>query len=195
MTAKMLKGLLLTCMVVALFSFDVPKGWLKAGSDPDKYNMGMEFGMGRTTPYAATIQSKDYSIMGFGTLMQNISPDKYRGRKIRMTGYMKSNRVNGWAGFWLRVDQEDSERPLAFDNMGRRAVRGTTEWTKYEIVLDVPENASNIAFGALLSGTGKIWFDDITLEDAGKAAPTAAPKPKKNRKSNEAPMNLGFEMN
>ena len=34
-------------------------------------------------------------------------------------------------------------------------LKGTTDWQKYEIVLlDVPDNSSNMAFDALLNGTG-----------------------------------------
>ena len=53
---------------------------------------------------------------------------------------------------------------LSFDNMSDRPIVGTTDWKKYDIVLDVPNNASNIAFGALLSGTGQIWFEKLTFE-------------------------------
>ena len=42
-----------------------------------------------------------------------------------MSGYMKSQDVAGWAGFWFRIDGQGA-RPLAFDNMHGRAVRGTT---------------------------------------------------------------------
>ncbi len=61
-----------------------------------------------------------------------------------MTGYLKSDSVNGWTGLWLRVDNADNQ-PLSFDNMYDRGITGTTAWTKYEIILDVPDNASNLA--------------------------------------------------
>lgn len=84
--------------------------------------------------------------------MQSNKPDKYLGKKIRMTGIMKSVDVETIAGFWLRVDHADSKTPLSFDNMSDRPIKGATEWTKYEIVLEVPDKASKIAFGALLCG-------------------------------------------
>ena len=87
---------------------------------------------------------------------------------------MKSQGVADWAGFWLRVDQEGSEQSLSFDNMHDRPIKGTTDWKKYEIVLDVPNNASNIAFGALLAGTGQIWFANINFEIVDNSVPTTA---------------------
>lgn len=187
MITKIFKSLLLVGIVASVLSFDIPKGWLRAGSMPDKYEMGMQFGAGRTSVYAATIQSNSHKIFGFGTLMQNMLPDNYKGKKIRLIGYMKSQDVRNWAGFWLRVDGADKKRSLSFDNMYDRPVKGTTEWRKYEIVLDVPETATNIAFGALLNGTGKIWFDDLKIEIAGDAARTTDRTPK------ATPQNLTFE--
>ncbi len=61
---------------------------------------------------------------------------------------------------------------LGFDNMDNRAVKGTTEWQKYEIILDVPENAVGIAFGSFVSGKGQAWVDDFQLKVVGKDVPS-----------------------
>jgi len=60
--------------------------------------------------------------------------------------------------------------------MDDRPIEGTTDWGKYEIVLDVPEGASKIAFGALLSGVGQIWFDDLLIEIVPGSTPTTGNK-------------------
>ncbi len=61
---------------------------------------------------------------------------------------------------------------LAFDNMKDRPIKGTTEWRKYEVVLDVPEEAEDIFFGFLLHGTGRAWVDDITFDVVGRDVAT-----------------------
>ena len=164
MTTKILKTTLILSVTFALFSFDIPNGWLKAGSKPKSYEMGIDQIEGRQGKNAATIKSIDKNIDGFGTLMQQSKPDKFLGKRIKMTGYLKSENVSDWSGLWLRVDQAGSQQSLSFDNMQDRAIKGTKDWTKYEIILDVPTNASMLAFGALLSGSGQIWFDNITFE-------------------------------
>jgi hypothetical protein len=88
----------------------------------------------------------------------------------------------------LRVDQVNSQVPLSFDNMQDRAIKGTTGWKKYEIVLDVPENTSMLAYGALLSGTGQIWFANLTFEIVDNAVKLHS----SNDIQNE-PSNLNFE--
>ncbi len=149
------------------------ESWFNAGSAPDSYKMGIVEGAGQAEKNAATIQSSDKAISGFGTLMQDCLPDKYIGKKVKMTGEMKSKDVKEWAGFWIRVDGGKQYSPTTFDNMQDRAIKGTTDWKKYEITLDVPEGATNIAYGALLDGTGQIWFENLTFEIIGTSTTPA----------------------
>lgn len=174
------------------FSFDVPDGWIKRGSHPDSYEMGIDKGTGQDDKNSAAIKSKKDNIQGYGTLMQTSSPEKYLGKKIKMTGYLKTENVSGWTGLWLLVDDADSQ-PLSFDNMYDKGITGTTGWTKYEIILDVPVNASNLAYGALLNGSGQIWFDNITFEEAGSSDIKGEVKNSDAKINNNEPVNLDFE--
>lgn len=74
----------------------------------------------------------------------------------------------------MRIDPTDrnSKEVLGFDNMHDRPVTGTTDWTKYEIVLVVPEGASEIVYGALLVGEGQIWIDSADVQIVGNDVPT-----------------------
>jgi len=184
------KASLLISTTIILFAFDLPNGWIIAGDSPAKYEMGIDKGAGQDGKNAGTIKSIDKSIMGFGTLMQQCRPNSFAGKKIKMTASVRSLQVTDWAGLWLRVDQSGSTQPLSFDNMQDRPITGTTAWKRYEIILDVPSNASNMAFGALLSGTGQIWFDNITFEVIGDAGPANLMKP---RSIQDVPSNLDFE--
>lgn len=174
---------------LSLVSFTLPTGWFAAGSQPKSYEMGIAAGSGQSGKNAATIKSIETGVTGFGTLMQNSSPGKFLGKRVRMTGYLKSQDVTGWAGFWLRVDKAGASRPLAFDNMQERAVKGTTDWKKYELVLDVPADATNLAYGALLDQTGQIWFDNIRFEVVDATVPVSG----RQQALPTAPTNLNFE--
>lgn len=179
-----IKTLSLAFLLFCLCSFDLPKGWHAAGSKPKSYEMGMDKGAGREGNNCATIQSKDKKIKGFGTLMQTSSPVKYSGKRVKMTGWIKTENVNEWVGMWFRVDKEN--RSIAFDNMGTRPIKGTSEWKQYEIILDVAEEADMLAYGVLIGGTGKVWFDDIQF-DIVDATTTTTDKMKLE------PSNLKFE--
>jgi hypothetical protein len=145
-----------------------PAGWFKAGSHPDDYAMMTDRAEKRGGAASATIRcTADPPAEGFGTLMQQCGAKSYRGKRLRVTGYARSKDVENWAGFWVRVDGLE-KTGLAFDNMTARPIKGTTEWTKYAIVLDVPEDAAVIAFGVLLGGKGQVWIDDLKFEAVGQ---------------------------
>lgn len=119
--------------------------------------------------------------------MQNFRADDYRGRRLRYSGYLKTEAVTGVACLWLRLDGPKTIRAW---NSDIYPVRGTTEWTRYEYVLDVADDSLGIAFGISLDGPGKAWVDSIAFEivDVEIEAPltsTFAGKPL-------APHNLDF---
>ena len=177
MIPKIIRGALLIIIsftLLSFFDFD-PEAWSKAGSAPDKYKMETEKGAGQNGKDAETIQSLSRKIKGFGTLMKSrymLGKFDFAGKRVRMTGLVKSKDVKTWAGMWFRVDKQHAKESLAFDNMSSRAIKGTTDWKKYEIVLDVPKDATAIAFGVLLYGTGQIWFDDISFEVVDSLTPS-----------------------
>ncbi|MBI1306713.1 MAG: hypothetical protein GC181_08875 [Bacteroidetes bacterium] len=193
MKTTLIKTTVLLGISITVMSFDNATAWFKAGSQPKSYEMGIDKGTGINGANAASIKSKEKKIDGFGTLMQQCLPGKYLGKRIRMSGYLKSENVQSWAGFWLRVDQSGSNDPLSFDNMSNRPITGTTEWKKYDLVLDVPETASKLAYGALLHGTGQIWFTNITFEIVSDSIPTTGDRGINTSLTQKEPTNLNFE--
>jgi hypothetical protein len=128
--------------------------------------------------------------------MQSVQADDYKGKRVRLSGWVKAAGIAEWAGLWMRVDgpaAPGSNFPasLAFDNMQDRPIKGTTGWTRHNIVLDVAPEATFISFGILLRGVGQAWIDDLSLETVGKDVPltgqalSGAPRKK--------PVNLDFE--
>lgn len=188
-----------TLLVITAFfmlSFMMPKGWQVSGSADEKYDIGLwKVGGYNESKTCGVIRSnkKVYDPSDYGSLIQKISSQKYLGKRVRFTGFMKSRSVAAWAGFYLRADNEDSKEPLTFDNMHDRPVTGTTNWKEYKIELDIPNNASKIAFGALLHGEGQIWFDNINLEIIGEAL-TKSDYVKCDTSIKRAPENLDFEL-
>jgi hypothetical protein len=65
---------------------------------------------------------------------------------------------------WLRVDDFDKKVSADFDNMSDRAITGTNDWTKCEIIFDVPESRNMLFFGFILNGPGKIWVDNVSFK-------------------------------
>jgi AraC-like DNA-binding protein len=150
----------------------VLKGWHLSGSHPFNYKMGIDrqnFHKGRAAGFLRSISVQSHG--EFATMMQEFKADKFLGKRLKLSGFIKSKEVDGFCGFWMRVDNAIGD-VLQFDNMGDRPILGNTEWNHYHIVLDVPENSSVISFGILLSGKGHVWIDELKFEEVDERTPT-----------------------
>lgn len=60
----------------------------------------------------------------------------------------------------LLVDGMRIDPSIGFDNMQKRGIKGTTDWTEYEITLAMknPKKTKQIVVGGLLVGQGKSIF-------------------------------------
>lgn len=148
------------------FDFEIaekgsPAGWNNFGSP--NYILALDSTSIKSGKYSASIEFKegnpDFKAWAFTI------PDNYAGKKITLTGYIKTENVtDGYAGLWMRIDPS-----IAFDNMNKNGVKGTTDWTKYEITLEMnPEKTKQIVIGGLLVGKGKMWLDNLNVSIDGK---------------------------
>ena len=172
-----------------------PAGWILAGSNPGDYSAAVDAAVKHSGAGSGSLRSNaaDETEYRFGTLMQQSAPGAYRGKRVRMSAFIKATDVTAWAGLWMRVDgpsRNGSSPPLAFDNMVDRPIKGTSDWTRYAIVLDVDAKATNLAYGVLLAGGGAVWLDDVSFEVVDARVPTTGTAAEEPRRS---PINLGFE--
>ena len=186
---SMRRALLLSALALPLGTglamAKVPDGWHKAGDRPNAYDMDLDPAASYGGKPSARIKSKDKSIEGFGTLMQTVDADAYRGKRVRLTGNVKTENLDDWTGLWMRVDAAN-HKTIAFDNMQSRPIKGTQNWQPYAVVLDVAPDAEAVAFGILVVGTGTAWLNQAQLEVVDNKVPvTASPKP-------STPANLDF---
>ncbi len=115
--------------------------------------------------WSARLERSFGSAQAFSTITKAI-PITFAGSQIELRGYLKTQDVSGFTGLWLR---EDGDTPgLAFDNMQKRGLNGTTDWTEYSINLPLHADATQLFFGVLISGTGKTWADDLQILVDGK---------------------------
>lgn len=152
----------------------LPTGWVLFGPVDGReafdFFGGYDEAVKRSGARSATFMAVDVSKDDQARLTQRFVADRYRGKRVRFSGFMKTNCVNGWAGLWMRVDTA-TKVGWAFDDMEDLAVSGTTDWAHYHVVLDVPEDAEAIYLGAHLYGRGQVWLDDCRFEVVGEDVP------------------------
>jgi hypothetical protein len=161
---------LLTVGAITQVFATVPTGWVFRSYTEKSYKMYMDKATLRNGKAVPTIKSvkEVKNQAGYANLSQSFLSAKYKGQRIRMSGYMRTQNVTGWAAFWLRADKY-SINNHSFDNMQDRQISATNDWTKYDIVLDIPDSATKLDFGAMLIGNGQIWVDNITFEIVDKS--------------------------
>ncbi|WP_161599559.1 S41 family peptidase [Hymenobacter nivis] len=146
-----------------------PTGWrAQLNGTNGAYEMVADSVVRQQGKYSLRIRSVDKKpdSKEFGVAILRI-PANFRGKTIRLTGFMKTENIQGsYAGLWLRVDGD--EGTLDFDNMSKLNVQGTTDWKRYTIELALDASAQSVWLGGLTSGTGTMWIDDLALTVDGK---------------------------
>jgi len=144
--------------------------WFISGSNRKDFKLAEDPATPHGGKASTSLSCELKDVTGFGTLMQTQSATTFLGKRVRMSAWVKAEAVDKWAGLWLRVDGE-KDACLGFDNMGKAPIKGTLDWKRYTVVLDVAPEAQKLAFGLLLDGPGHVWLSDLTIEvvDAGVA--------------------------
>lgn len=167
------------------------KGWFITGSHPQHYEIGIDqthVHQGKASGYLkSTRVEQDHE---FATMMQQFKANAYRGKRLRLSGFIKTEQVKQSAGLWMRVDSVAGD-VLQFDNMHDRPITGTQPWNQYVIVLDIPDNSAVISFGLLLTGKGTAWLDQLKFEVVDLSTPTTNIQQEDGLL--EEPTNLAFE--
>ena len=128
---------------------------------------------------AALIDASSAKGRGMSNLMQTVDAAAFRGKRVRYRAAVRTGELGQGTGaqLWCRVDRpksKDGERQLgAFDNMQGRRITGDA-WERFDVVLDVADDATNIALGVFVLGKGKVWFGDASLEAVDSSVKTTA---------------------
>jgi hypothetical protein len=90
-------------------------------------------------------------------------PDYYRGKKLSLSGYIKTENATDKARLWVNAIPSVSRQTKS------QEITGTTDWIKHETTLNLnPLRTSKITVGALLKGSGQIWLDNLRIKIDGK---------------------------
>jgi hypothetical protein len=186
-------GLIFLAFVLVSFTFVSDqriKGWFLAGSTPEYYKIGLEDNPEKGSKVAYLRSTRNKINNGFGTIMQNFEPIDFLGKKVKLTGSIKSSNVEDWSGMWMRVDGNKGRKKevLAFDNMQDRPIKGNTNWTDYEIILEVPDNATGISYGVLINGAGEVLIHHFNFEILNDSAESTG-----NMMKLKKPTNTNFD--
>lgn len=129
-----------------------------------------------TTPGAAKyLKSTAYGPRGLDNSsslhfdITNGSP--FLGRHIRLSCWLKTSVVSGWASAFENVLDADTGYMVGWDDMSDRPILGTNDWEQVEFITDLPDKPCVVYFGPDLYGIGEMWGDDFEISLAPENAP------------------------
>lgn len=147
-------------------TISLPNGWWFQAPNYD--NIKLDSGIRYEGKYSLLIENSiDYNtpqeVGNYFSLNTNDTLSREEGT-IELRGYMKTDEVqNGYAGIWLKVDDVDGLLKLV-----DKKSDGTQDWAEYRILLPYSKKIRKIAYGGILAGVGKVWFDNFQLYKDGK---------------------------
>ncbi len=93
------------------------------------------------------------------------------GGTLRLRGFLRSEEASGsLTGLVIEVRGRRPDGTTGLLNaalMRSLPVRGTTDWREYTLQLPIALSAERVCVGALLTGGGTLWLDDVVVEVTG----------------------------
>jgi hypothetical protein len=169
---------------------ETPRGWYLYEEPTGSYEIGSDREQSHSGRASGRMKALHTDTKGFGALGQRFMAQRFLGKRVRFSAFIRTDRVLGEAGLSMRIDwRGDGGRTnIVYSTIDTHPVRGRTNWTPADLVVDVPTDATQIALALLLRGPGTAWIDDVKFEVVDKKVPLTSQVPQVLE-----PRNLGFE--
>lgn len=104
----------------------------------------------------------------------DIQADPYRGQRIHLVAYLKTEDVQQ-ASLCLGVSapplDPEEDLPAYYSTVNQQPIEDIQDWQRYELVIDVPDDAYSINPVFNMWRRGKVWLNGIHIEVVDKNTP------------------------
>ncbi|WP_193726693.1 polysaccharide lyase family 8 super-sandwich domain-containing protein [Paenibacillus guangzhouensis] len=88
------------------------------------------------------------------------------GKSYRLRVWYKTENIAGGSGVYYRTSVQNASNTKLIDGPSSVKVYGTNDWTMQQVFITVPAGGSKFFVELFLeNSTGKVWFDNIQLEE------------------------------
>jgi len=145
------------------------KGWVVGGTNESikNYKTGLDKSTYKKTgSNSFCFKSINKRFSGEISLKQTCLANDYWGKKVKFTAYIKTRKLSDSVDMQiLSLAAPGEQQVMSFDILDER-IKGKNDWTKYELMLYIPENSNIIQYGITFWGAGKVWFGNVSFEIA-----------------------------
>lgn len=164
---------------------DLPRGWIASSAQEVRTDAEIRHSGQRSLRIARTEKSP-----GSFSTSTMVLPMTFAGSRMELSGYLRTEDVQGRAALWVR--QDGDRRGLVLETMRRQPVQGNSEWARYTVAVPIHSGARRLFLGVLLEGTGTAWADDLQITIDGRPiadldAATELPGPAATSPPRDAP--------
>lgn len=139
-------------------------GWTLSGGGGSAYTVSRDERAQRNGHATWALYPHDHTYGKYGTWMRVVEATPYLGKRVRISGYTKTQGTTTRADFWARIQAKTS--PTDGSGLAGRwhSLPADSPWTMRKVVLDVPSGAHQIQYGVGVAGAGIMWLDEPKLE-------------------------------
>ncbi len=188
---SLIASIFLFCFCSFSIHNPLPKGWSKKGCKSNHFEAGIDNEVKYNGSASAFLATKDSYTDGSAKLVQQINATAFAGQRVRLTGYLKSENVEGSARLFLEIiGKKYRHGGYQCHSNTNHGISGTNDWQLFSVIIDAHKKAQYINYGVSLTGKGRVWIDDISMEVVDSETPiTPFETPIK-----EQPENTDFEL-
>ena len=181
----------------------VPRDWLLRGTGPSSYDVNIDRREVFAGLNSVRLASHDKNVANTksASLMQSILADPWAGQRVEFSVRTKAAGFRQHVDTWIRATDR-GKAVIAYGHV--ESTYDKTDWIKRTVVMDIPSEASEIAYGVSLYGVGTLWIDaarltavDNTVTDVTGHAPPAQlgvrAQDADDKGALAAPTNMDFE--
>jgi hypothetical protein len=164
----------------ATAAWEVPRGWIANQTNRGEYRVGIDHQFLYQGKPSLFLRSLVAEPVGTANVIQQFQAGQYRGARIRLTAFLQTASVTKAHIALGTVGVPENSGGIA------TTISGTNPWKRYDVVVDVPEDADLIRIVFGMSGSGTLWAANFGLERVSLQVPLTT------RELPAKPENLNF---
>jgi hypothetical protein len=157
----------------------VPRGWSALQTEPGQYRVRLDPQVLYQHKPTLSLNSLVAEPVGMVYVTQEFDAVRFRGARVRLTGFLRTARVATQASLGLVATGGEMDA----SHSSSITVSGTKSWQKHDVVMDIPDTAGIIRIVVALMGTGSAWAANLGFERVSSQTPLTSPR---------RPQNLSF---
>jgi serine/threonine protein kinase len=148
----------------------VPAGWSARQEKQHEYRVSIDDEVVHQGKSSLFIRSLVREPVGTVRVFQSFTANRYRGKRVRLSGFLRSSNITGVAWLLLHVDVTPEYQDACTCDGGVH-LSGTTSWQKHELVMEIPAGAHSIDLSLYVQGDGALWANGIGFEEVNPSTP------------------------